>query len=99
MKQSLADFWKLPDIDRWFFTEGKILNEAMILLPTGEHYRPDRVMINADGVVVTDYKFGDEKRPTHVKQISRYADILQKMGYKNIETYLVYVSLSEVQKV
>ena len=99
VRESLNNFWKMPQTSEWFSGKGKILNEATIIIPGGALYRPDRVMIEDEKVTVIDYKFGDEKRSSHQKQVRQYADILQKMGYKNVETYLVYVTLSEVEKV
>lgn len=98
IKNTMSKFWKLPHIEHWFFGDGKTLNEATILLPKGEHYRPDRVIINKNKAIVTDYKFGAEKRASYIKQIKKYGDILTKMNYEP-EMYLVYVTLCQVQKI
>lgn len=98
IKATLLKFWELPHIENWFFGAGKVLNEATILLPEGEHYRPDRVILNKNKAIVTDYKFGSEKRNSYTLQIKRYGEILKKMNYEP-ELYLVYVTLSEVQNV
>ncbi|MGC3978702.1 MAG: 3'-5' exonuclease [Paludibacteraceae bacterium] len=98
IRQTLTNFWKLPQIETWFYAEGKVLNEATILMPDGGHYRPDRVIINGRKAIITDYKFGIEKRAGHRQQIARYGDILCQMNYET-EMYLVYVMLSEVLNV
>ena len=98
IKNTMKNFWELPQIENWFFSDGKILNEATILLPEGEIYRPDRVIINDNKAIITDYKFGTEKRTSHQKQIRRYGEIIRKMNYEP-EMYIVYVTLGEVEKV
>ena len=61
--------------------------------------RPDRVMINDDGVVVIDYKFGELIESKYVKQVERYVKSIRDMGYTNVQGYLFYVKLRKVIKV
>lgn len=93
--ETMQKFWELPNIDRWFFADGKILNETTILLPDGSHFRPDRVVVKDKKAIITDYKFGTEQRPSHKKQIHQYEEILHQMNYET-ESYLVYVTMGEV---
>ena len=95
IRQELAKFWKMPEVDLWFDNDAEILNESPILLPGGEQYRPDRVIIKDRKALVVDYKFGDEIRKSHSAQVKQYAGIISKMGYE-VETYLCYVSLGKV---
>ncbi len=42
-----------------------------------------------------DYKTG-EQSPAHEKQINNYKSLLVQMGYKNIQTYLLYIKSGEL---
>ncbi len=81
----------------WFSDEWQIKNEASVITPEGSTYRPDRVMIKANEVVIVDYKFGAESESYH-KQIRRYSSLIQKMGYERIDGYLWYVDSEKLVK-
>ncbi len=77
-------------VNEWFAPDKQIINEGTILVPTGT-YRPDRVIMNDNKVIIVDYKFGELKNEKHARQVKRYMDLLKKMGYSNIEGYLWYL--------
>lgn len=88
--QKLNNIIEHPQL-RPLYTAGNIIKtEAEIILPTGETYRPDRVVINSGSTVLIDYKTGI-KQDKHIKQIKKYAELLSQMGYTGIELYLVYI--------
>ena len=60
-----------------------------MLIETGESYIPDRLVFNGKEVTIIDYKTGD-KEEEHQIQISNYANALKKMGYRVVETDLIY---------
>ena len=66
-------------------------NEKEILLPSGESYIPDRILFNKNSTIVIDYKTGAPEQK-YIDQIINYAFILNKMGYQNIEKYLIYTN-------
>ncbi|HEY1023551.1 MAG TPA: UvrD-helicase domain-containing protein [Sphingobacteriaceae bacterium] len=74
-------------------------NERTIISSTGESYRPDKVLIGDEQVLIIDFKFTGEPKPQHYKQVKEYRDLLQEMGYKNIEAYLYYGYLKELKAV
>ncbi|NVO10838.1 MAG: UvrD-helicase domain-containing protein [Bacteroidales bacterium] len=82
----------------WFSDEWQIKNEASVITPEGSTYRPDRVMIKANEVVIVDYKFGAESESYH-KQIRRYSSLIQKMGYERVDGYLWYVDSGRLVRV
>jgi len=67
-------------------------------LPTGEQYRPDRVIIRDNEATVVDYKFGEKESKTYIKQVKRYMDLITEMGYQT-SGYVCYVSLRKVEMV
>jgi ATP-dependent exoDNAse (exonuclease V) beta subunit len=74
----------------WFNGSLTVMTEASIILPTGAARRPDRIMIGEDEVTVVDYKFG-EQSSRHRQQAATYRDLLTRMGYANVRSYLWYV--------
>lgn len=64
--------------------------EKNIIDAHGKLHRPDRVLINADEVIILDYKFTLEESDKHIEQVNNYRVLLSEMGYQNIKTYLFY---------
>jgi len=76
---------------KWFEEGYEVLNEAEIIKQKNEVYRPDRILIKDDEVVVIDYKTGKESE-SHIKQLKNYGELLKEMGYSKVEEYLLYIS-------
>ena len=78
---------------QWFESEGlTVMNEASLIDVDGKIYRPDRVMMAADGsVCIVDYKFGEHRR-SYERQLKGYADIWKRMGYADVSAVLWYVN-------
>jgi hypothetical protein len=83
-------------VSTWFTGDWKILNEAEIILPTGDIKRPDRVMTKANQTIVIDYKFGTKVETKYQTQVTDYAQLLRDMGYPGVNAYLWYVKLGRV---
>lgn len=75
-----------------------IRTETDILLPGGRFIRPDRVITDGVKATIVDYKTG-KKRESDVEQVNNYAEILSKMGYRDIKKYLVYIGEEELVEV
>lgn len=88
-------------VERWFADDSRILKEQSIYCPDNDMtYRPDRIVINADGSVdVVDYKFTTETLPTHRRQVERYVGLLKSMGYKSVSGFLWYPELNIIKTV
>jgi ATP-dependent helicase/nuclease subunit A len=87
-----------PDIAPWFAPGIAVLNERDIIT-NGETYRPDRVMIDGEKAIVADYKFGDQELAKYDRQVTRYKQLLQEIGYKEVEGYIWYVMLNKIVRV
>ncbi len=98
VEQEMEKFWNLPGAESWFADDVRVLNETTILIPTGEQYRPDRVVIKGNEATIVDYKFGDKESKTYIKQVKQYMDLIAEMGYQTIG-FVCYVSLGKVEKV
>lgn len=97
--QLLSQSLSLPEVQEWYSGNYQVLNEQQVLHPSLSFIRPDRVMINADQVIVVDYKFGEAAESKYVKQVQRYVNSIKGMGYANVQGYLFYVKLQKVIKV
>lgn len=98
VKTELDKFWTLPQTNQWFDPSKKILNEATILTPSGDLYRPDRVILDGNNAVIVDYKFGDSERSSYAHQVKQYMNLVAGMGYE-VQGFLCYVSLSKITPV
>ncbi|MFA5045160.1 MAG: UvrD-helicase domain-containing protein [Paludibacter sp.] len=98
VKEELQYFWNLRETESWFATDAHVLNETTILVPSGEQYRPDRVLIKGNEATVVDYKFGDKESKTYLQQVKNYMDLITEMGYQT-QGFVCYVSLRKVEKV
>jgi len=71
------------------------MREAEIILPSGKTRRPDRIILRNDRTVLIDFKFGEEN-PHYAGQLREYREILLKMGYKNIDSFIWYVDNNKI---
>lgn len=78
-----------PLLKGCFEAGADIRNEPEILTTKGSFYRPDKVIIRQNSVIVIDYKTGG-RLPEHVVQIEGYAGLLHEMGYHDVQSLLVY---------
>jgi len=90
LKSELKELLSEESISNFFESDTNVMAEREIILPDGEVLRPDRVLIAGEVATVIDFKTGKEQ-PSHRRQINRYADALQRMNYKVIEKYLIYI--------
>jgi len=89
IKDELTALLKNEDINYFFTDFDDLKNEESILLPNGDWYQPDRVIVKDNKTIIVDYKTGDKKK-THIQQVEHYKILLSEMGYQNLETYLLY---------
>ncbi len=94
----MEKFWNLPETENWFAEDARVLNETTILIPTGEQYRPDRVVIKGNEATIVDYKFGEKESKTYIQQVKQYMNLIAGMGYQT-SGFVCYVSLGKVEKV
>ncbi len=72
------------------------LSEQTIIDSKGESYRPDKVLIGNDEVLIIDFKFTADQRPEHFTQVKAYRKLLTEMNYRNVKSYLYYGFLQEL---
>lgn len=76
-----------------------ILSEQNIISANGESYRPDKVLVKGEDIVILDYKFTQQEDASHQRQVTAYKDLLLDMGYAKVETYLFYARTGKLKTV
>ncbi|MCD8043185.1 MAG: UvrD-helicase domain-containing protein [Tannerellaceae bacterium] len=99
LQQKLEEILHRPEVNGWFNGSGTVLNEVDILFNRGMSRRPDRIIISDRKVSVIDYKFGEQKEKRHHRQVQKYMELISRMGYQDVNGYLWYVELNEIETV
>jgi ATP-dependent exoDNAse (exonuclease V) beta subunit len=79
-----------PKLKPYFDPGIQIKPESGILTPSGEVFRPDRVVFTHSETVIMEFKTGIAD-PAHHKQLINYGGLLRDMGYPGIRTFLIYI--------
>ncbi|MDR0304054.1 MAG: UvrD-helicase domain-containing protein [Chitinispirillales bacterium] len=97
--EKIETYIKEQNKERWFAKDFEVFNESCIIADKTV-YRPDRIMMNKNGdsVIVVDYKSGKQDE-MHKSQVKKYAEILQRMGYKKVIGYIWYLSENKIVEV
>ena len=96
----LQQWLSLPETRQWYAPGITVLTETEILQPQSVFYRPDRVIIDGDRVIIIDYKFGNiERDATYRKQLANYMALVRDMGYPQVDGFLWYLSLEKIVQV
>ena len=78
----------------WFPSEAdtsvRVLNETSLFGLNGREYRPDRVIIRPEGVIVVDFKFAHHE-DRYLRQVAEYAAIYRQLGYEVLSAVIWYV--------
>lgn len=87
-----------PEMHDFFSGSHEIITEPEILLPNGESYRPDRILVGRDQIIVAEFKTGTPHE-SHKKQLLHYMKLLRSMYPLNVSGKLVYtgVEICDVQ--
>ena len=83
------------NVSEWFRPGINVITETEILMPSGNTRRPDRIIFKDNGIIIIDFKFGDEN-PDHKFQINHYRRLLTEMGFLNIEAFIWYVDKNKI---
>ncbi len=92
----ITDWLSLPRVARWYDGSYAILNEMSLLVPHAGFYRPDRIMMRNDKIVVVDYKFGDVEEEKYIRQVKYYVNLIGKMGFSNVSGFVFYVKMKRI---
>jgi ATP-dependent exoDNAse (exonuclease V) beta subunit len=99
LKEKLIALTGKEEVKHWFDGSMQVMNEAEILSGKGLSQRPDRIMTDKNKqVIVVDYKSGEQKEQYHHRQLGKYISLIREMGYADIEGYLWYITLDQIEK-
>ncbi len=84
-----------PQVADWFMPGNEVMNEAGILLSSGDTRRPDRVIFKDGKTIIIDFKFGEEN-DRYIEQVDLYRRLIIDMGYKNTEAFIWYVDKNKI---
>lgn len=95
VSQLISDVVMHENLNSLFQHDAVIKNEVDLVDINEENHqksfrRPDRVVVKDGRLFVVDYKTG-EKKPEHIRQLNRYADLFKQLGYQYVEKKLVYI--------
>ncbi|MBQ8272359.1 MAG: UvrD-helicase domain-containing protein [Tidjanibacter sp.] len=99
LRERIANALADPTVAEWFDSSWESVKSEREIIYNSRSWRPDRVITKGDRAVIVDYKFGLGTPANHRRQIERYADLLRRMGYKDVSGYLWYVTMERVDKV
>jgi ATP-dependent helicase/nuclease subunit A len=98
VEQQLRELFALPQLQNWFGADYQSLAEQGILIPKGGQKRPDRIFINANEVLVVDFKTGARKSQ-HQEQVRSYMDLVATIVQKPVKGYVCYLEPTEIIEV
>lgn len=100
LTQRLETLLSNPLTESWFDGNwSELMVERSILTSQGSTYRPDRVIVKGDQVIVIDYKFGLLSPASHTKATRNYMMLISQMGYSKVVGYLWYVEQNRIETV
>ncbi|MDD4684358.1 MAG: UvrD-helicase domain-containing protein [Bacteroidales bacterium] len=97
----ISKMLSVKEVESWFDGTYRVMNEVDIITKDKDiisSRRPDRLMVSEKKeAVIVDYKFASSKNSLELYslQINEYKSLLEEIGFKNIKSYLWFVSFKE----
>ena len=89
--KTLQEIVNHKELELFFTSEYKVLNEKTIIQKEGNIVKPDRmVLTNQNEIYLLDYKTGSHQTK-HQLQLENYQNTIEKMGFKVTKKTLVYI--------
>ena len=95
----MKDVLNHPELKAIFDKSTESIIEKNIIDADGKLHRPDRILIDDEGITILDYKFTLEQSDRHIEQILNYKELLLQMGFQKVKTYLFYAVTQELKEV
>ena len=99
LKTEVLEVLNHPQLKEIFAQSTENIIERNIIDAEGKLHRPDRILIDSDGVTILDYKFTLEQSDQHIHQILNYKNLLEQMGFLRVKSYLFYAATKELKLV
>jgi len=81
----------------YFNSNNDEINENSIILPDGNQFRPDKVILRKNETIIIDYKLSNYdllseiEQENHFSQLKNYRKVLEQMNYPSVVAHLVYI--------
>lgn len=89
LETRISAIYDHPQLIDLFDDKNRIDSEAPIILPSGDLYRPDKIIFCESKTVILEFKTGSPKI-FHREQLSNYISLLKQMCYQNVSGFLIY---------
>jgi ATP-dependent helicase/nuclease subunit A len=99
LKASVLDVLNHADLQALLNKATESITEKNIIDANGKMHRPDRVLINADEVIILDYKFTLTEASEHIDQVLNYKALFTQMGYSKVNGYLFYAITRQLKSI
>ena len=99
LHEEVMDVLNHPELKAIFDKSTESIIEKNIIDADGKLHRPDRILIDDEGITILDYKFTLEQSDRHIEQILNYKELLLQMGFQKVKTYLFYAVTQELKEV
>jgi len=93
----IREMFDIKEVKGWFYGDGEFLAEQPLLSKKGT-FRPDRVIISGDSVIVVDFKTGREK-DSDIIQVEEYKSLIKDMGYRDVRGVIFYLGSMSIREV
>ena len=84
-----------PEVKNWFTNAQEIVSERDLANDT-KMFRPDKIFIHPDKIIVVDFKTGETNLEGYKKQVKNYIEILHQIFDKDIEGFLLNIDNNEL---
>jgi ATP-dependent exoDNAse (exonuclease V) beta subunit len=94
----ITSLFKEPALVHFFDPEKEVKIGADILSPSGESYKPARVVIENNKATVIDFSTGNDENRLK-KQLATYSKLLIEMGYTDVKKMLIHIDKESLEEV
>ncbi len=98
LEKNLSDLLNNSLIKSFFSENSIIKTEPGIFDDNGNFYRPDRIAFLPEQTAVLEYKTG-KPQEKYKYQIRRYGKLLEKMNYKSLRLFIVYIDQNIIEEI
>ena len=91
VQHTIQEILSNEDLQEFFNSNYKVLNEHSIIQNEGSTVKPDRIVLKSSKeAMILDYKTGAFQE-SHKKQLEQYENVLEKMGFSVSKKTLLYI--------